>query len=103
MKIVDLAKAIAPKAKQKIIGIRPGEKVHEQMIGVEDAFSTYIYKDYFKILPLINDWNEDKKRIKDGKKVNESFSYNSRDNSEWMTKKELLSWLKANEGKIGNI
>ena len=68
MKIVELAKAIAPKAKQKIIGIRPGEKVHEQMIGVEDALSTYIYKDYFKILPLINDWNEDKKRIKDGKK-----------------------------------
>ncbi len=103
MKIVELAKAIAPKAKQKIIGIRPGEKVHEQMIGVEDALSTYIYKDYFKILPLINDWNEDKKRIKDGKKVKESFSYNSRDNDDWMTKKELLSWLKSNEGKIGKI
>ena len=42
------------------------------MIGVEDALSTYIYKDYFKILPLINDWNEDKKRIKDGKSK-ESF------------------------------
>ena len=103
MKIVELAKAIAPKAKQKIIGIRPGEKVHEQMIGVEDALSTYIYKDYFKILPLINDWNEDKKRIKDGKKVKESFSYNCRDNDDWMTKKELLSWLKSNEGKIGKI
>ena len=73
------------------------------MIGVEDALSTYIYKDYFKILPLINDWNEDKKRIKDGKKVKESFSYNSRDNDDWMTKKELLSWLKSNEGKIGKI
>ena len=73
MKIVELAKAIAPKAKQKIIGIRPGEKVHEQMIGVEDALSTYIYKDYFKILPLINDWNEDKKRIKDGKKSKRIF------------------------------
>ena len=55
IKIVDMAKFIAPKSKFKIIGIRPGEKLHEQMISNEDSYYTYEYSDYFKILPQIND------------------------------------------------
>ena len=51
MKITDLACAVAPEAKQEIVGIRPGEKLHEQMISEEDSFYTYEYPDYFKILP----------------------------------------------------
>lgn len=103
MKVIDLAEVIAPKAKKEIIGIRPGEKIHEQMIGVEDSLSTYSYKKYFKILPAINNWQKDKERIKDGKKVDPFFSYNSKDNDEWMSKEELSNWLKLNEIKIGNI
>ena len=50
---IDIANAIAPGAEQKIIGIRPGEKLHEQMIGLEDSHHTYEYDSYFKILPAI--------------------------------------------------
>ena len=58
----DIAKVIAPKSKFKIIGIRPGEKLHEQMISNEDSYYTYEYSDYFKILPQINNWNKNKVR-----------------------------------------
>ena len=51
IKVTDIASAIAPHAKQEVIGTRPGEKLHEQMIGIEDAAHTYEYDGYFKILP----------------------------------------------------
>ena len=69
MKIVDIATAINKDAKQEIIGIRPGEKLHEQMIGIEDAPYTYEYDSYFKILPAINNWSNDLSRINKGKKI----------------------------------
>jgi UDP-N-acetylglucosamine 4,6-dehydratase/5-epimerase len=103
MKLTDLAKTIAPDAKHEIIGIRPGEKLHEQMISHEDALYTYEYSDYFKILPVINNWGADKNRIKDGKKVKEGFSYTSENNAEWMTKDMLNKWIKENSDKIGKI
>jgi nucleoside-diphosphate-sugar epimerase len=103
MKIIDIAKVIAPKAKQKIIGIRPGEKLHEQMIGSEDANSTYEYLKYFKILPQINRWAKDKLRIKNGKKVLEGFIYSSDKNSEWMTKSNFQKWFDKNKKNIGKI
>ena len=56
MKVTDVARVIAPRATQKIVGIRPGEKIHEQMIGTEDAPFTYEYDEYYKILPSINNW-----------------------------------------------
>ena len=68
MNIIDIAKVIAPKAKQEIIGIRPGEKLHEEMISLEDSYSTYEYSNYFKILPQINGWSLDKKELKKVKK-----------------------------------
>ena len=64
IKITDIAKAIDPNSNYKIIGIRPGEKLHEQMISSEDSYYTYEYSNYFKILPQINDWNKNKARIK---------------------------------------
>ncbi len=103
MKITDLASAIAPNVEQKIIGIRPGEKLHEQMIGEEDALSTYEFKDHYKILPVINDWNIDPLRIQNGKKVNPGFTYNSETNDDWMSQKEFKDWLKANREKIGKL
>ena len=103
MKITDIAKTIAPKAKNKIIGIRPGEKLHEQMISIDDANSTYEYPGYYKILPQINEWAKDISRIKNGKKVSEGFMYTSDNNSEWMTKSDLQQWIDGNKDYIGKV
>ncbi|MDB0032791.1 UDP-N-acetylglucosamine 4,6-dehydratase (inverting) [Amylibacter sp.] len=93
MRVVDIASAIAPNCRQEIVGVRPGEKLHEQMVGEEDAFYTYEYPDHYKILPTINDWSQSEDRIKDGKKVSEGFVYRSDENTEWMTKEALIKWL----------
>ncbi len=103
MRVIDIAKAIAPKAKHKIIGIRPGEKLHEQMISYDDANSTYEYTHYYKILPQINEWANDNLRIKNGTKVPEGFAYSSDSNSEWMTTSYLKKWIDSNKGFIGKI
>ncbi|MDI3515231.1 MAG: UDP-N-acetylglucosamine 4,6-dehydratase/5-epimerase [Rhodocyclaceae bacterium] len=103
MKVTDLATVVAPEARQEVVGIRPGEKLHEQMIGVEDAFYTYEYPEHFKILPAINGWDTCPKRIKDGKRVSEGFSYTSDNNTEWMQPAELQAWIDANREKIGSI
>ena len=96
MKLTDIALAIAPEAKHKIIGVRPGEKLHEQMIGFEDAPYTYEFKDYYKILPSINDWNKDSRRINKGDLVEPNFIYSSDNNNEWMTIQSLQKWLNKN-------
>jgi len=103
MKVTDLARVISPQAEQKVVGIRPGEKLHEQMIGVEDAFYTYEYDQHFKILPAINDWHKDSNRIKDGKKVSEDFVYSSDNNTEWMSDAQLQAWIDQNFNAIGKI
>lgn len=97
MKVTDLAKVIAPECDLEIVGIRPGEKLHEQMIGIEDAPHTYEYDSYFKILPAIFHWDSDINRIKEGKRVDENFIYSSDNNTEWMSSKDLEAWLKKNE------
>lgn len=96
MTILDVAKAVAPGAGLEMIGIRPGEKLHEQMISLEDAYSTYEYEEYYKILPTINGWSFDEARIKDGKKVPEGFIYSSETNPEWMSIEYLSDWIKQN-------
>lgn len=103
MKVVDIARVIAPEAKNEIVGIRPGEKLHEQMIGLEDAHYTYEYPSYYKILPQINGWANDKNRIKDGLRVQENFQYSSNTNPQWMSDQELSSWISLNSGSIGKI
>jgi len=103
IKVIDIAKVISPKSKLEIIGIRPGEKLHEQMISNEDSFYTYEYSNYYKILPQINNWDKDKKRIKNGVKVVEGFTYSSDSNSEWMSKSDLQSWIDNNEDYIGKF
>lgn len=103
MKVTDLAKTVAPEAKQVFVGIRPGEKLHEQMIGEEDSYYTYEYAEHFKILPAINNWSSCEKRIKGGTKVPEGFSYTSDNNPEWMSNAELAAWIEANRQKIGSI
>jgi len=103
MKMTDLATAVAPECSINIVGIRPGEKLHEQMIGAEDSNYTYEYKEYFKILPAINGWSTCSKRIKKGLKVQEGFVYASDNNTEWMQKDELQAWIDVNREKIGAI
>ena len=97
MKVVDVASAILGHEKREIVGVRLGEKIHEQMISSEDSLTTYSYDGYYKILPSLNDWHLDSKRIKDGKKVEQGFTYSSDNNDQWMTQEELKSFLKDNK------
>jgi len=101
MNIADIAKAVAPDAQHEIIGIRPGEKLHEQMISPEDSYHTYEYEQHFKILPAIHQWSADIGRIKDGRKVAEGFFYASDTNNEWMDIETLQQWIANHRAKIG--
>lgn len=103
MKVPDVATAVSSSATQILVGIRPGEKLHEQMISAEDSLTTFEYPEHFKILPVIHNWSADAARIKDGVKVPEGFVYSSDNNPEWMSVRELQNWITANEAKIGHI
>jgi len=103
MKVTDLAIAVDKDAVQKIVGIRPGEKLHEEMIGEDDSPYTYEYDGYYKILPVINNCSSSKKLIKNGKRVEAGFSYTSNNNLEWMSIDTLQNWIKNNVNKIGLI
>lgn len=103
MKITDVAKAVSKNAEHEIIGIRAGEKLHEQMISREDSYYTYEYSDYYKILPSLHDWSTDENRISGGKLVPEGFTYRSDNNTEWMSVEELSAWIDSNRNKIGKI
>lgn len=103
MKVTDIARAVAPDARHDIIGIRPGEKLHEQMIGTEDALYTYEYKDFYKILPAIYNWSEDPVRINCGEKVAPGFTYCSDSNTDWMSVDALRSWIVQSREKLGRF
>jgi FlaA1/EpsC-like NDP-sugar epimerase len=103
MKVTDIALAVNKEARQEEVGVRPGEKLHEQMIGLEDAFYTYEYSKYFKILPSINGWYKDQKRIGSGIKVDPDFTYRSDNNLEWMKISELQLWIEQNKNNIGQF
>ena len=101
--ITDIAAAIAPDAGYKVVGIREGEKLHEQMISAEDSLTTYEYNDYFKILPNINGWSNDLKRIANGAKVASGFVYDSANNSQWMSVNDIRIWISENKNSLGFI
>jgi UDP-N-acetylglucosamine 4,6-dehydratase (inverting) len=103
MKVTDVALAVNGNAKQEEVGIRPGEKLHEQMIGLEDALYTYEYSTHFKILPSINNWSKDPERIGKGIKVESDFVYSSDNNKDWMEIETLKKWIFNNKDIIGNI
>ncbi|GLR18845.1 UDP-N-acetylglucosamine 4,6-dehydratase (inverting) [Portibacter lacus] len=89
-KITEVAKAIAPNIEHRVIGIRPGEKIHEEMITSSDAFNTYDLGDYYTILPTIPNWNLEEYIAKhDAKLVPKGFSYNSGTNTEWVNAEEI--------------
>ena len=92
--ILDLAKAIDPKCNTKIIGIRPGEKVHEEMISSSDSYNTYDIGQYYVILPTIVDWKlEDFIDKFKAQKVPIGFSYNSKENDNFLTVQKLNSLI----------
>ena len=103
MNIIDIAKAIDPNVEFELIGVRPGEKLHEQMIGIDDAPFTYEFAEYFKVLPQINDWYLDADRIDCGRKVLDGFEYTSNNNKDWMQIEFLRKWISDNKNAIGNF
>ena len=103
MKVTDIASAVAPTARHEIVGIRPGEKLHEQMISPEDAHYTYEYDEHYKILPAIHSWSQDPARIQNGKKVAPDFSYSSDNNPDWMSIDTLRAWVEQNHEKVGKF
>ena len=94
-KIMDVAEAIGPKCSKPIVGIRPGEKVHEEMITTSDSFYTYDLGKYYTILPATHMWDLDEylSTFK-AKKVPLGFSYNSGENKEWETVESLRALIK---------
>jgi UDP-N-acetylglucosamine 4,6-dehydratase len=94
-RITDVANAIAPNCKVEVIGIRPGEKIHEEMITASDSFSTYDLGKYYVILPQVTKWDL-KQFISEHNavKVKEGFQYNSGENVEWLTVEEIRELIK---------
>jgi UDP-N-acetylglucosamine 4,6-dehydratase (inverting) len=94
-KITDLAKAIAPACKTEIVGVRPGEKIHEEMITETDSLNTIEFKKYYVITPAVPNWSlaEWTKHF-NGKPVQPGFKYNSGSNSEWLSPEDLRDEIK---------
>jgi len=101
MKVTDIAKALGPDAKQEVIGIRPGEKLHEQMIAFEDSPRTYDFGDHYRIMPTINTGWESAAQA--GNLVPADFTYSSDSNADWMTIDELKAWVETNRARLGEI
>lgn len=92
-KVTDLAEAMCPGCKMKEIGIRPGEKLHEIMVTVEDSYMTYEYDKHFIVYPQVT-WNDRQKINISGKKVADGFSYSSGNNTEWLSVEQIRELLK---------
>jgi UDP-N-acetylglucosamine 4,6-dehydratase len=94
-KILDVAQAIGPECEHKICGIRPGEKIHEEMITSSDSFTTYDLGKYYVILPQVTTWNLKAYIEKfNAKLVPQGFNYTSGDNTEWETVDTLRTLIK---------
>ena len=94
-KLTEVAKAIAPDLEHRIVGIRPGEKIHEEMITASDSFYTYDIGTYYVILPSVPAWDLDSFIKKfNAKKAPEGFQYNSGTNSQWVDAAELRQLIK---------
>jgi len=98
--ILDLAKAIAPEAKLENVGIRPGEKLHEEMITITDSINTIEFDDYYVILPSTQVWDLEKFRIESGNNPGKfceyGFSYNSGENKKFLSVDEIRELIKTN-------
>ncbi len=89
-RVIDVAKAVNPDARLEMIGVRPGEKIHEEMITMMDSLNTLEFEDYFVIMSSTPTWKESEYLKKfDGKKVNYGFSYDSGKNEEWLSVEDI--------------
>ena len=99
-RILDVAEAVAPECKQNIVGIRPGEKLHEEMITQSDSFNTIEYEDYYVIVPSIRIWSKkkfiNKSNFRKGRPCEEGFSYNSNTNQHFLSVNELKKLIEEN-------
>ncbi len=95
MKVSDLAKAVAPGCKQEIIGIRPGEKLHEIMITEDDSRHTLEFDGYYVVEPEFHWWSNESCMNDGGKAVKEGFIYASDLNDRWLTVEELIKMIKT--------
>jgi UDP-N-acetylglucosamine 4,6-dehydratase (inverting) len=94
-RIMDVAEAIAPRCRREAIGIRPGEKLHEEMITSTDALNTVEFNDYYVILPSIEQWNlNDFMTTFKGRRCVNGFAYNSGTNSVWLTVEDIRHLIK---------
>lgn len=94
-KLTEVAKAVAPKLEHRIVGIRPGEKIHEEMITSSDSFYTYDLGTYYAILPSVPNWSlADYIKMFSAKKVKEGFQYNSGENTEWVNAEQLQKLIR---------
>ncbi len=93
--ILDVAEAIGPECEKPVVGIRPGEKIHEEMITESDSFYTYDLGKYYTIIPSMHKWKlEDYVENFEAKKVPQGFKYTSGDNVEWETIESLRALIK---------
>ncbi len=92
-KVTDLAEAMLPGCEIEVIGIRPGEKLHEVMVTPEDSFNTYEYEKHFIVYPQMT-WNNKQQPDRSGKKVEEGFSYSSGSNTEWLSVEDIRALLR---------
>lgn len=96
-KILDVAEAIAPRAEKRVVGIRPGEKLHEEMITETDALSTVEFDEHFVIMPATPLWNVDEfMAAGEGKRCKPGFRYSSDTNTDWLTVDQLRDLIRAN-------
>ena len=99
-KILDIAEAIAPECKLEVVGIRPGEKLHEEMISKDESLNTIEYKNFYVIIPrskyLPIDRNKYLKFLKNGKLIQKYFSYNSLENKDYLSVSQLKKILNKN-------
>lgn len=96
-KITDVAEAIGPECEKSIIGIRPGEKIHEEMITASDSYYTYDLGKYYTILPSTHKWElKDFIEQFNAEKVTPGFKYNSGENTEWETVESMRKWINQN-------
>lgn len=96
MNIMDIADVVDPGGARQIIGIRPGEKLHEQMIGSEDSLQTWEFGDHFRIVSSVAPAGSQRVEDAGGKQVETGFTYSSNTNLDWMSKSELEAWVHNN-------
>lgn len=100
MNILKIAEAVDPGGEIEVVGVRPGEKIHEQMIGIEDSPNTWEFEDHFRIISPVVSEDSTSLTAQSGKRVDPEFTYSSNSNSEWMDVSTLKTWIQNNRGKM---